>query len=427
LHRLVEGCILALVFFAGWWWRPLPLEVKLSLPYFAGFFVAILALLATLAWLAAGLPGLAQAMRDGRRVFLICLFALTSWVVISPAWARYDNEAMAVALQFAVVALVATISVCAGPAPRQLALALAAGLLVQAAVVLVQFSLQRPVGLHAFGEFDVRPGDVGLSVVVAGPLRLMRPYGLTSHPNVAGGVLAAALVALGGWLGAKNLPTWRWAARALILVIGFWALLATFSRGAWAAFAVGLAALAFAAWRRRVDRMWWRGAVLALGLLLIVAALFVAAYPDLVLTRVGGEIENTELISIGTRQIFYDFAIQIIRRAPIIGTGIGTFPWEARDLLVRTSLRTLVQAENVHSVPILILSEIGIVGLVLWLVVVVAALARAWRRALTPDAAGLAAAAAALLAAGVLDHYPWSMFPVSLLTWILLAAAARGS
>ena len=166
--------------------------------------------------------------------------------------------------------------------------------------------------------------------------------------------------------------------------------------------------------------------MLALGLLLMVAGLFVAAYPDLVLTRVGGEVENTELISIGTRQIFLDFAGQIIRRTPIIGTGIGTFPWEARDLLVRTSLRTLVQAENVHSVPILILSEIGIVGLVLWLAIVVTALVRAWRRALTPYAAGLAAAAVALLAAGVLDHYPWSMFPISLLSGILLATAARG-
>jgi O-antigen ligase len=161
-------------------------------------------------------------------------------------------------------------------------------------------------------------------------------------------------------------------------------------------------------------------------MLLVAAGLFVAAYPDLVLTRVGSETENTELISLGTRQIFYDFAGQIIRRALVVGTGIGTFPWEARDLLVRTSLRTLVQAENVHSVPLLVLSETGTIGLALWLLSHGAALILAWRRALTPYAAGLTVAAAALFVAGLLDHYPWSMFPMSLLAWILLAAAARG-
>lgn len=426
LQRLVHGCILALAFFAGWWWRPLPLEIKVSLPYFAGFFVAILALLAAGAWLLAGLPGLRAALHDGRRGFLASLFALTGWVVMSPAWARYGPESMAAALQFAVVAVVTVIAVCAGPAPRSLVLALAFGLIVQAAVVLAQFTLQRPVGLHMLGEFDVRPGDVGLSVVASGQVRLLRPYGLSAHPNVAGGALAVALVALAGGLGVQKLPAWRWAVRALVFMLGFWALLTTFSRGAWAALAVGLALLGLAALRRRAIRPSAVGAALAGGMLLIVAGLFVAAYSDLVLARVGAETENTELISLGTRQIFYDFAAQIIRRTPMVGTGVGTFPWEARDLLIRTSLRTLVRAENVHSVPLLILSEIGGVGLALWLATTGSALILAWRRALTPYAAGLSAAAAALLAAGLLDHYPWTMFPVSLLAWILLGTAARG-
>lgn len=420
---LLRAAILAAFFLAAFWFRPFPLAFKQSVPYYAGFLIVVPAGAAIGLWLLLGMPGLRAALRDGRRWWIGLALSLTFWAVLSPVWSRYPAVSMDSAQQFAVVMAFALVVLCAGPSPRAAAAALAAGLIISAAVIIGQFYAQGSLGLAALGEFTLSPERRAISVVAAGPVRLLRPYGLSVHPNVAAGCLVAALLALSGWLADRDTTIWRWIVRAGVGLLGVWAVWLTFSRSAWAALAGG-ALLVGAAWLRRGVARPARGRVaLALGGVALTAGLFVAAYPDLVLARAGVGGEEVELISVEARRIFIDIAFQIAPRRPITGAGIGAFAWEARDVLAGSPLRTLIRAENVHSTPLLALTELGIVGFGLWAGTLLIGFGLAWRRARDPFAAGLAAGAAALIAISVIDHYPWTMFPVGLLLWGSLALA----
>src|SRR5437773_2145960 len=81
--------------------------------------------------------------------------------------------------------------------------------------------------------------------------RLMRPYGLTIHPNVIGGYFTVALLCMAAWLVVdRDLPRWRQAVRFGAMGLILWGLCLTFSRSAWGALAIGLALIGIAWWRK---------------------------------------------------------------------------------------------------------------------------------------------------------------------------------
>jgi len=109
--------------------------------------------------------------------------------------------------------------------------------LIQAGVAIGQSVLQRSIGLQPIGEYLLDPGWSGVSIVSDGATRFLRAYGLSDHPNILGGCLAFGLIVL---LVLYFVQAGR--GRALIGVtfaLMALALLLTFSRAAWLAFAAG--------------------------------------------------------------------------------------------------------------------------------------------------------------------------------------------
>src|SRR5258708_6856485 len=115
------------------------------------------------------------------------MVALVLWLRLSATWSLYPDDSLGAAQQFAVVALFALVTICVGVAPRSVAIAFAMGMIVQTVIAVAQTSLQHSVGLSWFGEFGLTPNQSGVSVLMAGTDRWLRPYGLTNHPNVLGG------------------------------------------------------------------------------------------------------------------------------------------------------------------------------------------------------------------------------------------------
>jgi F0F1-type ATP synthase assembly protein I len=75
--------------------------------------------------------------------------------------------------------------------------------------------------------------------------------------------------------------------------------------------------------------------------------------------------------------------------------------------------------EPVHSVPLLSASELGIPGALLVLLAGVGAMA-GLRQAKSPAAAALSASVIGLMAAGLLDHFLWSLAPGRALIFLFL-------
>src|SRR5258708_29101291 len=115
------------------------------------------------------------------------MVTLVLWARISATWSLYPDDSLGAAQQFAVVALFALVTICVGVAPRSVAIAFAMGLIFQTVIAVAQTSLQHSVGLSWFGEFGLTPNQSGVSVLMAGTVLALRPFGFTNHTNVVGG------------------------------------------------------------------------------------------------------------------------------------------------------------------------------------------------------------------------------------------------
>jgi hypothetical protein len=224
LRRVLDFSILAVFFFVPWWLR-LPID-QFPRKYYAdgiyqtGFLIFLPLCVSVGLWFVLGLPGLRSALSDVRRSWIVFLAMLVGWVFFSTAWTNYPDQTLNAAEQFAMAALFALVTVCAGPSARTVAVVLAMGTIFQGVIVIAQVQLQQPVGLTSLGEFEIRPFNKGLSIVAAGRDHLMRPYGLTVHPNIIAGYFTVALLCLTGWMVCDSgLAWWR---RMLRLVVCFW-------------------------------------------------------------------------------------------------------------------------------------------------------------------------------------------------------------
>lgn len=288
---------------------------------------------------------------------------------------------------------------------------LAAVVVIQSLVGLAQFVRQSDLGLTMLGELDLDPAVRGVSVLMADGQRWLRAYGLTGHPNL----LAALLVPLILWLmsEARRVDGWRRALLLLVVGVGAGALVASASRAAWlafvAAFALWLAAWlaerrqtgragsvnAAAARRRRIG--WLAAVALAAGLSL----LFLATYGPLLLTRFFNLDSAIEARSLFERERDWGIALQLIRRSPLTGVGMGSYLLRARELDPAARL--------VHNVPLLATAELGLLAGLLWLWLTAAPFAaavRLGRRGWYRLAPGLAPWLAVVIM-GLFHGLPW--------------------
>jgi hypothetical protein len=429
LEITLELSILAVFFFVPWWLRPEWMPTGGA--YYTGFLIFIPVAASIVAWILLGVPGLREALGD-RRLWWIGSFALLVWwALLSPHWAGgYAARAMGAAQQFAVVALFALVVVCAGPTARSVVVALAMGLTFQAIIVIAQVAFQTPVGLSSLGEFEIRPFRRGLSILYAAGEFLMRPYGLTIHPNVIAGYFVTSLLCLTGFVLTEPMihSRWRQVVRLSALALGLWALYLTFSRAAVGGLGVGLALIALSWLRPGSPRPNWKTARwLAIGAVAL-TLVFALTYSRFILARAGVGEELTEQRSISDRRIFNDIALQVIQEQPIRGVGMDVFTNRAHDILNHPAYSgpgKNLRGDHVHNIALLVISELGFVGFTFWILTLAIGFWFSWRHIYDPSSVGLIAGVAALLAVGLFDHYPWTVFHFALLTWGGLAVGLR--
>lgn len=252
--------------------------------------------------------------------------------------------------------------------------ALGAVLVIQGSVALGQFFLQADLGLVAFGELPLNPAFRGVTVLYARGQPWLRAYGLTAHPNLLGAMQALLLLLLLPAYGRGRLSAGRRVLFTLALVMGLLGLLVSFSRTAWLALLVGLAAwLLFSGadvWRR----LWHVGRARAwqVALLLLPLALLLFAYRDLIASRFFALDTPIEAQSINQRLADAQMALQLISVRPWLGVGLGRFMDAARLLNP--------DAARVHNVPLLAAAELGLPGLLLTLWLFATPLWLFWRR-----------------------------------------------
>jgi O-antigen ligase len=224
---------------------------------------------------------------------------------------------------------------------------------------------------------------------------------------------------------------WRRIPLLLALGLGFTGLLLTFSRAAWLGTLVGggamLVLLAWA-WHRKQ----WSPDWLALGLLsavllgLIVS--FVAINWPLLQPRLGLVSQGTEIRSVEARKMQVPAALELIRLRPVLGVGLGNYP-TALYQLARDTVAAYPVFQPVYNVALLVTAELGILGGLLWLFLILSPWTALWlgRRQVRITAwwTGLSGAFLALTVISFLDFYVWTSHQGRLMLWLVLGLWAR--
>lgn len=289
---------------------------------------------------------------------------------------------------------------------------------IQAAVAIAQVLGQHSIGLPALGELDLRP-DQSVSVVTDGAgVRLLRGYGLSDHPNILGGLLAAGLLLVGGWFVTLERPARqrRQLALAVVFAIGTAGLFLTFSRSAWLAFGAGLVVAALVVRSTGTSASIRRpGALVAVGAL--AAAPLLIAFLPWVLARTGtqGAIA-TETRSVAERVAVADVSLDVALAHPLVGVGIGVLP----EAMALAQPQFAYDVQPASLVPLDAAAETGILGAVLLVLAMIAPWVALGRRRLaaTAELAIASAMLAVVTVVGLFDYYTWTYEPGRIWLWI---------
>ncbi len=402
------------------------------LPFFSRLYVTRFVLFIPLIWtifwwLLAGAPGIRKfAESKLRALWLGVLLLLVIWSFLSQSWAfvrvQHPEVAATAALQFGTAILFAAALACLQVPPAKVISALVFGLVWNSLLTLLQARAGGAIGLTALGEFPYNALTPGISIVRAGEITFVRPFGLLPHVNLLAGFLMVSLLAAASWLVSER--RWRRILATCILPLGLYALLLTFSRAAWGGVFFGGCLLLLFGWRKLRQRQMLILAAITVAICVIVTIVFVSQYGDLLSARVGTGEEGIEMRSISDRIVFMEYALKAIGQAPLTGFGIGNFPWRASFYLQFTFYD--LRGDNVHHVFLLAWSELGTPGMIMLGIAVLSgffAAVRMIRATHNMYRIALASTFVALAAVGWLDHYPYTLLHFQVLWWGCIAAA----
>jgi O-antigen ligase len=258
-----------------------------------------------------------------------------------------------------------------------------------------------------FVEYATRHLFLNPKVIASNQLEdYFRVNSLFFDPNIYGRFLAVVMLLLAAWL--------LWARRqrevvagALLLAVLWGGLVLTFSQSSFTALLVGLAILGAMRWSVRWALILSGGAV-------VVAVAFVALAPGAVHLDLGNSKSADKATS--GRYDLIKGGLKLFERAPLVGQGSGSFAREYRRAEHVSPERA---ASASHTIPVTVAAEQGAIGLVAYLALLAASLARLFRGARrVPERAAVAAAFVALLAHSMM----YAAFLEDPLTWTLLGA-----
>jgi O-antigen ligase len=273
-------------------------------------------------------------------------------------------------------------------------------LLPQLAIGILQMLNFGPLGLPL--ELALPASNTRSAILYIPGLNLYRPYGLTFHPNVFGG-----LMAVGFLLSLRLPPDRKYLILKIIMLLGG---LISFSRSAWLAIFIVCLPLIYWQFKRRKPRIKKSHLVLILPLLLIVGLLL-----PFIVSRLNISTSFSENTSLIARGQMIQLALSAIQQNPFTGMGSGNFP------IYMSQFNTLDPAHYVHNVPLLFASETGVISGLAWIILWLLPVVRFFRKP-DPDAHfyPLVAAWTALGIIGLWDSYPVTLENTRLLMLFLL-------
>lgn len=300
----------------------------------------------------------------------------------------------------------------------------------QSAVGILQYLYQHSLGLKILGESVLGPNLAGMAKIVVDGEKIIRAYGTFPHPNVFAGFLILSIFS-GFWLLftskiEKNALPWISILTAgTILQLAAFTL--TFSRVAWLAAIIVITVLLISNRKlfhvKQFDFLALNKLkTFALVIIFIAFAAFLALNWSVVVSRTIGVEQNYQQ-AISYRLLYNDIAINMIKQNSLAGIGNGNFTLKMADY--SSEKLSWWQYQPAHNIYLLITSELGIIGLILFLIFIFSIIKMAYlgqneNHETLSFIRLMLAVFVSFLFIGLFDHYFWTLQQGQLTFWLVL-------
>ena len=238
------------------------------------------------------------------------------------------------------------------------------GMLFHSVLGISQWIQQYSPEISILGVSQYEAWRPGVSVLKTEMGRWLRVYGGMPHPNILGGISAVvflALIFLVTFSEKKHKMLWIF----FVFPFFLWGVLFSFSRTAWLGLFLGwgVVTLGVVVWKqyRMFAKRWMYSSLLSLCVLLS----FVFSARELFFDRISEEsIFHKE--SFFERDDLLDQSRDIIHKHPFFGVGAANFTLWTRNNVV-TDREYVAQFQPVHNIFFLLWSELGLVGIFVFL------------------------------------------------------------
>ncbi len=298
-----------------------------------------------------------------------------------------------------------------------------------------QFFTFRSFGLHALGEvfLSFLPG---ISKVAFPGAVLVRGYGLFSHPNILGAYLFLCVMICAYFIekliiNHSRIRILKLAISEIALIICVFGMMVSFSRSAMAASFISLSLFYLILFysRRKFKsiikktgsgRIWF-------GLISVILSIFIAVFAlgDIILPRFQNIAGSSALLE---RISYSQMALSTISDSPILGVGIGSsVAYSIRNNIYSFfGFKDFWEFEPVHNLYLLIASEMGIIGLFIFLLCIFYILIKSSKSLFYKTENKLLSLLCFCvlignLMLGIFDHYFWDSSSGILIFWVIAA------
>ena len=285
----------------------------------------------------------------------------------------------------------------------------------QALLAICQFFSQSSLGLKHFEAGIFNANIPGVATFFVQGVKFIRAYGTAPHPNVLAIFLLVSIFCL-YYLYLTRTP--RMGVRMIqmtLLFILMLGLFLTFSRAVIIVFVAGSLLFLLIAFFKFKELKF---KIIGLFLLFTVVCLLftILFWPEFQARFLGTSLGEQAV----TLRVYYnDIALSAIQEKPILGLGLGNFTWY---LFNNYQFEEFWLYQPVHNLYLLIAVEIGIIGLIVFLIfiakILLKGLRQVFRREILLTAYCLLGT---FLALALIDHYFWTIQQGRLVFWIVLA------
>ncbi|MBN2101082.1 O-antigen ligase family protein [Candidatus Dojkabacteria bacterium] len=281
----------------------------------------------------------------------------------------------------------------------------------QSTLGILQFFLNRSLGLVRLGESVIQVGGYDSSSVYLVNGYHLRAYGTFPHPNILGGFLTIALIPVIHTLSKERGR--RKVLLAFLLLVILVGILLTWSRSAWLVSGLSVAIYLGVRIYRASRKYFWVylcGVFVFLGVVGSWVMLGSDFLSSSIRERVVNQSTGSDVSVVERKELTYR-AFKMIKESWLTGVGMGNFINELSDNPVYKGggIRLM---QPVHNVFLLVMSEVGLLGVILF-----AGVGVVWRKVVScgksPKVCPLdntkIYVAMSVLLLSLVDHYFWSL------------------